>query len=330
MKQYLDLVRDIFMHGSWQDNRTEIRTLSISGAMMRFDLQQGFPAITTKKLAFKTAIGELIGFLRASRSAADFRQLGCKVWDQNANSNQQWLLNPYRLQSDDLGSVYGVQWREWPAYKLINLNHAQSTDQLNDALARGYQQIGLFEETTQQGNTKNILLYKAIDQLRECLDKIIHNPGDRRIIFHGWNCAQLEEMALPPCHLLYQFLVNPATKEISLCLYMRSNDVGLGAPFNMTEGAALLHLVGRLTGYTPRWFTYFIADAHIYENHIQMLETQIKREPYPLPKLILSDRIPSYAVTGCYEPEWLEKVEPSDFHLEDYHHHEPLTAPMAV
>ena len=109
MQQYLNLVRDIFENGSWQDNRTGIRTRSIPGAMMRFDLQQGFPAVTTKRLAFKSAIGEMVGFLRGSRDAAEFRALGCKVWDQNANENAAWLANPYRLQEDDLGPVYGVQ-----------------------------------------------------------------------------------------------------------------------------------------------------------------------------------------------------------------------------
>ena len=181
-----------------------------------------------------------------------------------------------------------------------------------------------------EGGARQTVLYKAVDQLRQCLDTIMKDPGSRRILFHGWNWAQLEEMALPPCHLLYQFLVNQEAREISLCLYIRSNDVGLGTPFNLTEGAALLHLVGRLTGYTPRWFTYFIGDAHIYENHLSMVQEQLKREPFPAPKLVLSDRIPSYAETGKYEPEWLEKIEPSDFSLEGYQHHAPLTAPMAV
>ena len=330
MKQYLNLVQDIFDNGSWQDNRTGIRTLSMPGAMMKFDLQEGFPAVTTKKLAFKSAVGELVGFLRAYRSAADFRALGCKVWDQNANENAQWLANPYRLQDNDLGSVYGVQWRQWPAYKVIDLSQPQSAAQVADALSRGYQQIGTVEDVGENGKTTSALLYKAIDQLRQCLDTIMTDPGNRRILFHGWNWAQFEEMALPPCHLLYQFLVNPSKREISMCLYIRSNDVGLGTPFNLTEGAALLHLVGRLTGYTPRWFTYFIGDAHIYENHVDMLQEQLRREPFPAPKLVLSDRIPDYAVTGKYEPEWLEKVEPSDFWLEGYEHHTPLTAPMAV
>lgn len=326
MKQYLDLVQNIIDYGVWQQNRTGIRSISLPGAMLRFDLQQGFPAVTSKKLAFKSAIGEMIGFLRASRSAADFRGLGCKVWDQNANQNRQWLANPYRLQEDDLGPVYGVQWRQWPAYKLIDPDQPQGSAQLADALAQGYRRLGFVEEHGGRG----VLLYKAIDQLRQCLDTIIGDPGSRRILFHGWNWAQLEEMALPPCHLLYQFLVNPTEREISLCLYIRSNDIGLGAPFNLAEGAALLHLVGRLTGYAPRWFTYFIGDAHIYENHLDMLREQLAREPFPSPKLVIADRIPDYAITGQYQPEWLEKVEPGDFRLEGYRHHPPLTAPMAV
>jgi thymidylate synthase len=320
VKQYLDLVRTVFEQGSWQTNRTGIRTLSLPGAAMRFDLSEGFPAVTTKKLAFKSAVGELIGFLRGYRSAAEFRALGCKVWDQNANENAAWLANPYRLGEDDLGPVYGVQWRNWPAFKALP---ASAAGQIEDALGRGYVRIA----DTDDGQ---VVLYKAVDQLRQCLDTIISNPSDRRIIFHGWNWAQLEEMALPPCHLLYQFLPNAVTREISLCLYIRSNDLGLGTPFNLTEGAALLHLVGRLTGFKPKWFSYFIGDAHIYENHVPMLQQQLTREPLPAPQLLLSDRIPDYAVTGQYQPEWLEQVEPGDFSLAGYQHHAHLTAPMAV
>lgn len=324
MKQYIDLVQTIIDTGSWQENRTGVRTLSIPGAMLRFDLQRdGFPAVTTKKLAFKSVIGELIGFLRASRSAADFRALGCKVWDQNANENADWLANPYRRGLDDLGPVYGVQWRQWPAYKLIP---AANTAQIDDAVGRGYSIVSALEDA----GVAKVLLYKAIDQLRECLDTIINNPGSRRILFHGWNCAELDAIALPACHLLYQFLPNPTTREISLCLYIRSNDVGLGTPFNLAEGAALLHLVGRLTGYTPRWFTYFIGDAHIYENHMAMLSEQMQRAPHAPPTLIISDRVPAYAQTGQYAPEWLELVEPADFTLEGYEHHGALSAPMAV
>ncbi|MDD2049672.1 thymidylate synthase [Pseudomonas putida] len=323
MKQYLDLVRDVIENGTLQGNRTGIRTISLPGAMLRFDLQKGFPAITTRKLAFKSAIGEMVGFLRGVKNAGEFRELGCKVWDQNANENAQWLANPFRQGHDDLGEIYGVQWRQWPAYKRIPLSNPAAIEL---AQSQGFMKIAEAEEDGEAF----VVLYKAIDQIRQCIDTIHKDPGSRRILFHGWNCAQLDEMALPPCHLLYQFHPNVETKEISLTLYIRSNDLGLGTPFNLTEGAALLSLVGRLTGYTPRWFTYFIGDAHVYENHLDMLNEQLKREPLAAPKLVINDRVPEYAKTGVYEPEWLEKVEPSDFSLEGYEHHAPMTAPMAV
>jgi len=324
MQQYQELIRTVLDTGSWQDNRTGIRTLSVPGAMMRFDLlNDGFPAVTTKRLAFKSVVGELCAFLRASRSAADFRALGCKVWDQNANENKQWLENPYRLGEDDLGPVYGVQWRQWPGFKLIELDQPA---QIADAQKNGFRLISQFDDA----GVPKVLLHKSIDQLRECLDTIVNNPGSRRILFHGWNPAVLDAVALPACHLLYQFIPNPTTRELSMCLYVRSNDLGLGTPFNLAEGAALMHLVGRLTGYTPRWFSYFIGDAHIYENHMDMVKEQLTRTPFAAPRLRISDRVPDFAQTGKYEPEWLEKVEPSDFSLEGYQHHAPITAPMAV
>lgn len=324
MQQYQELIQTVLDTGSWQDNRTGIRTLSVPGAMMRFDLlNDGFPAVTTKRLAFKSVVGELCAFLRASRNAADFRALGCKVWDQNANENKQWLENPYRLGEDDLGPVYGVQWRQWPGFKLIELDQPA---QIADAQKNGYRLISQFDD----GGAPKVLLHKSIDQLRECLDTIVNNPGSRRILFHGWNPAVLDAVALPACHLLYQFIPNPATRELSMCLYVRSNDLGLGTPFNLAEGAALMHLVGRLTGYKPRWFTYFIGDAHIYENHMDMVNEQLTRTPFAAPQLRISDRVPDFAETGKYEPEWLEKIEPSDFSLEGYQHHAPITAPMAV
>lgn len=324
MKQYLDLVRTVLAQGVWQENRTGIRALSLPGLSMRFDLQLGFPAITTRKLAFKSAIAEMIGFIRSYRNAADFRALGCKVWDQNANDNEEWLSNPYRLGEDDMGNVYGVQWRQWPAYKVIP---TKEPAQIADAISRGFRVVTRF---TEEGCGEAVLLYKAIDQLRYCLDTLVTNPANRRILFHGWNWAQLDQMALPPCHLLYQFVPSVATRELSLCLYVRSNDLGLGTAFNLAASAALLHLVGRLSGFTPRWLSYFIGDAHIYENHLPMLEEQLKRSPFPSPKLVLSDRIPEYTLTQRYEPEWLERVEPSDFRLDGYQHHPALSAPMAV
>lgn len=323
MKQYLDLINVILASGTWRENRTGIRTISIPGAMMRFDLSKGFPAVTTRRLAFKAAVGEMIGFLRGAKSAEEFRALGCKVWDQNANENAEWLNNPYRSGIDDLGQIYGVQWRHWPAFKLLD---SKEEREILDAQSKGYTRFNLSSDSV----GSKTLMYKTVDQVRECLDKIMTRPNDRRILFHGWNIAQLDEMALPPCHLLYQFLPDAANREISLCLYVRSNDMGLGAPFNICEASILLHLVGRLTGYRPRWLSYFIGDAHIYENHLEMLEEQLRREPYESPALSISDRVPDFEKTKKYQPEWLELVEPSDFSLHEYKYHPSLTAPMAV
>jgi thymidylate synthase len=323
MKKYLDLLKTVLTTGKWQQNRTGIRTISAPGQMLKFDLQEGFPAMTTRKLAVKTGAGELVGFLRAESSAAGFRALGCKVWDQNANENKQWLENPYREGPDHLGDIYGVQWRKWPAYKQIP---AANEAQLNDALDRGYEII-----SERLVDDKIVLiLFKEIDQVRECLDKIVYSPEDRRILFHGWNPAVLDQIALPSCHLLYQFHANKELKELSMTLFIRSSDGGLGLPLNVHEAGLLLSLMSHLSGYTPRLLTIMLGDSHIYENQLDMVNEQFNREPYASPRLRISERVPAFAETGVYQPEWLDLIEPSDFILEDYKHHAPLTAAMAV
>jgi thymidylate synthase len=327
VRQYLDLLRTVLDQGAWQENRTGVRTKAISGAMLRFDLAAGFPAVTTKRLAFRSAMGELCAFLRGATSAATFRELGCKVWDANANANAQWLTSPYRRGEDDLGPVYGAQWRQWPAVKLLREDQAAA---IARAEQDGYRHLATGLDPGDGPGRRCLVLHRTIDQLRDCLDKIRYQPGDRRILFHAWNPAQLEEMALPPCHLLYQFNVNTADGELSLCLYQRSVDTFLGLPWNLAEGAALLHLFARLTGYRPRWFTWFGADVHLYETHLGAVAVQLGRDPLPLPRLRLSDRIPAFADTGRYEPEWLERVEPDDFALDDYRHHPAIAAEMAV
>ena len=178
---------------------------------MRFDLRLGFPAVTTKKLAFKSAIGELVGFLRGSRNAAEFRALGSKVWDANANDNVGWLANPFRE-----GRAASARYR-CPVARLARLQ-AAAAGQTGPDRRRPRLRLHRNRPLRRRAGRPSVLLYKAVDQLRRCLDTIIERPGDRRILFHGWNWAQLDEMALPPCHLLYQFLPNPTTREISLAL----------------------------------------------------------------------------------------------------------------
>lgn len=330
MEQYQHLIQQVMETGELLENRTGTPAYSMPGAVMRFDLQEGFPAVTTKKLAFKSMSGELCAFLRAAASAKIFREFGCKVWDQNANENEQWLANPYREGLDDLGPVYGVQWRKWPGFKSIPVSIDGQPDSVAamhaDARAKGWKSLGQFGT----GPAASIIYSKEIDQLRQCVETIINDPTNRRILFHGWNPAVLDEVALPACHLLYQFLPNHKRRELSMCLYIRSNDLGLGTPFNLAEGAALQHLVARLTGYKVRWFTYMIGDAHLYVNHTEMANTILSRTPFMPPEFIIADRIPEFADAGTNPADWLEQVLPSDFSLRGYQCHEAIDAPMAV
>jgi thymidylate synthase len=319
MTPYLQLLQRILDEGNWQDNRTGIRTKAISGAALSFNLQQGFPAVTTRKLPFKTFMGELVAFLRGNTNAGQFRALGSKIWDANANENAAWLANPHRAGVDDLGRVYGAQWRDWQGWRAV----APNSPALQHALSGGWTIRGQLDDGS-------VMLSRRIDQLRDCLDKLIHQPTDRRILFHAWNPAELDQMALPPCHLLYQFNANVSSRSLSLCLYQRSVDAPLGLVGNIAEAAALLTLFARLTGFTPAYLNWFGGDVHIYENQLDMVNQQLERAPYSPPKLRLNERIPSYAITQQYEPDWLERVEPSDFELEGYQHHPPLTAVMAV
>ena len=315
MRNYLDLVNTVLLEGTEVPNRTGTNTIVLPGQMLAFDLRKGFPAMTTKKLAFNAVKGELCGFLRGYTNAADFRRLGCSVWDANANENEAWLRNSFRKGTDDLGRIYGAQWRGWQAWRYFE--HAENSERCPDYLPLYVTASG-------------VIATKRIDQLANCIRTIVKNPTDRRIIMHAWNPAELDQMALPPCHLLYHFHPNPVTKELSMSLYMRSNDLGLGAPFNIAEAALLMHLIGRMTGYAPARLAYFIGDAHVYQTHITMLTEQMKREPLPLPTLKISDRIPAFAETGEVDLNILEIVEPDDFTLENYQHHGVLTAPMAV
>jgi len=319
MTPYLQLLQRILDEGLWQENRTGIRTKAISGASLRFNLAQGFPAVTTRKLPFKTFMGELVAFLRGNTSAENFRALGSKIWDANANENAAWLANPHRTGTDDLGRVYGAQWRDWQGWRAV----APASLALKDALAGGWILRGRLDDG-------NVMISRQIDQLRDCLDKLIHHPTDRRILFHAWNPAELDQMALPPCHLLYQFNANVSTRSLSLCLYQRSVDAPLGLVGNIAEAAALLTLFARLSGFTPAYLNWFGSDVHIYENQLDMVNQQLIRTPLPAPKLKLNDRIPDFSVTQHYAPEWLDLVEPTDFELVAYTHHPPLTAAMAV
>lgn len=283
MKKYLELLEQVRFSGTRQKNRTGIDTVRIEGAMLEFNLDEGFPAVTTKKLAFKQVVGELLGFIEGASSAARFRELGCTIWDQNANENKQWLENPNRKGTDDLGRIYGVQWRDWLSNRSV-----------------------------------------WVDQFVNAIWKIQNTPEDRSIIVSAWNPGELEKMALPPCHVLHQYICNPETKELSLCMYQRSCDMFLGIPFNIASYALLLEIVAKATRYKAKKLTMFLADVHIYVNHFEQVAEQLSREPQPLPILVLPDN------NGMYGMVYINSLQPKEIHLAGYQHHPPIKAPMAV
>jgi thymidylate synthase len=306
MKNYHDLLKQVLNEGTWQANRTGTDAISIPGAMLKFDLDEGFPAVTTKKLFFNAVVGELLGFIRGYDNAADFRNLGCNVWNANANdpgkegSPNRWLSNPNRKGKDDLGRIYGKQWREWRGKPAI--------DSATPVVLTGEKMKFVAE-----------ISYDTIDQLQNAINTIKNDPTNRRIIVNAWRPDEFDQMALPPCHVLFQFLVNVEKNELNLCWYQRSVDSLLGAPFNIASYALLLSMVAKITGYKPRHLTYFMADTHIYRNHVDQVLEQLSRVPFDKPHLKLSDR-----------PKTLEEFEPSDIQLIGYECHPPIKAEMAV
>jgi thymidylate synthase len=238
MKQYLDLCRTILEHGVQRADRTGTGTLSIFGYQMRFNLEEGFPLVTTKKLHLRSIIHELLWFLRGETNIRYLHEHKVTIWDEWADEN------------GDLGPIYGKQWRSF-------------------AGANG----------------------KTVDQIQWVIDEIRRNPTSRRLVVSAWNPPELEEMALPPCHVLFQFYV--ADGKLSCQLYQRSADTFLGVPFNIASYALLTHMVAHVTGLGVGEFIHTLGDAHIYLNHLDQVREQLTREPYPLPKLVLNPEVKS-------------------------------------
>jgi thymidylate synthase len=278
-RPYLDLLADVLDNGVLSDNRTGIGTRSVFGRQLRFDLTEGFPAVTTKKLAFKAVVGELLWMLEGSgdeRRLAEIthgtREGVVTIWTPNALA-PYW--RPRAKFEGDLGRVYGVQWRHW---------------------------------RTQEGE---------VDQIASILHALKHEPTSRRIMLSSWNVGELDEMALPPCHAFAQFRV--LSERLSCQVYIRSNDLFLGAPFNIAQYSLLTTLLAREAGLTVGELIYTIGDAHIYLNHEEQVREQLKREPFPAPTLWLNsdlDRIQQFTV--------------SDIKLVNYLSHESIKAEMAV
>lgn len=230
MQQYLNLLNRILTEGTQKGDRTGTGTLSIFGHQMRFDLRDGFPLLTTKKLHLKSIIYELLWFLRGDTNVHYLQEHGVRIWNEWADEN------------GELGPVYGHQWRSWPDYK---------------------------------GGT--------IDQIKNVVDMIKHNPDSRRMLVTAWNPAEVDDMALPPCHCLFQFYV--ADGRLSLQLYQRSADSFLGVPFNIASYALLLQMIAQVTGLEAGEFIHTTGDTHLYLNHLEQAKLQLTREPRPLPKM---------------------------------------------
>lgn len=274
MKQYLDVLRRIMEEGADRPDRTGIGSRALFGLPMRFRMSDGFPAVTTKKLALEAVKAELLWFLSGSSDVKELQKLGCHIWDGNAGADY-W--KPKAKYVGDLGRIYGVQWRSWKSP---------------------------YSET-------------PIDQISSVIKKLKENPNDRRMIVSAWNPAELDMMALPPCHLLFQFFC--VDKKLSLMMYQRSCDVFLGVPFNIASYSLLLHMVAQVVGLEPHECVIILADAHIYLNHFEQVREQLSRKPYPLPKLWLNPEIKN-----------IDDFKMEDIKLIDYKCHSVIKAPMAV
>lgn len=296
MKQYLNLLQDILDNGQREPNRTGIDTLTLPGAMLKFDLRDGFPAVTTKKLAWKAVVGELIGFLWGCDKLSEFKALGCNVWDANAAA-PAWQNNRACQGPDDLGRVYGAQWVRWSAGS--------------------------------RWDGEDLIPRQPINQIAVALDTLRNNPESRRIIVNTWNAAEIDQACLPPCHILFQLLPR-SDGTLHMTMYQRSCDMFLGVPFNIASYALLLELFALWSGRTAATLTMFLADAHIYVNHIDQVKEQLAREPLPLPKLWLEHKAPHCHMAEQPLNVLLASLDPTKIHLLDYQHHAAIKADMAV
>lgn len=264
MKQYHDLMQHILDNGAQKGDRTGTGTISVFGHQMRFDLSDGFPVVTTKKLHLRSIIHELLWFLKGETNIKYLKDNGVSIWDEWADEN------------GELGPVYGSQWRNWP---------------------------------TPDG--------KHIDQISQIIEQIKNTPNSRRIMVSAWNVADVPNMALPPCHALFQFYV--ADGKLSCQLYQRSADVFLGVPFNIASYALLTMMVAQVCDLEAGEFIHTLGDAHLYSNHLEQTELQLSREIYPLPKMKINP-----AVKNIFDFKF------EDFELVDYQHHPHIKAIVAV
>lgn len=324
MKNYHDLLANIMANGKDQFNvRTGKICKALVGAQLQYDLAEGFPAITTKKLAFNTMKGELLGFFRGYTNAADFRELGCNIWDANANQTPAWLANPYRKGEDDLGRIYGAQWTGWRDLRLVD-----DPKELEYLKNQGFELVDVDDHSN-----IHYLAYRKINQIENALTKLLTDPSDRRIIISGWNPSELDQAALPPCHMDYRFVAfDGPTKESKKVLHVvmtqRSCDLFLGIPFNIASTSLFLAIMARLANMDAGTVTIQMTNVHIYEDHYEQVQEQLTRNHYEAPQLVLGEAIKHVnvdQVSGAFT-----KIEPSDIYLTGYESHSAIKAPMAV
>lgn len=317
MEQFHDLIRRILSEGVRRPNRTGVDTLYVAGASLEFNLMEdGFPAITTKKLAFKSAVGELLGMFRGYTSAAQFRDIGCPVWNQNANETEEWLASPYREDfggTDAMGRTYPAQWTDWKDTRVEPKARAEQM-----IAEKGYTLIG-------HGLNGEWIVQRSINQLEDNLRQVLTNPYSRRILLSGWNVGEMDMMCLPPCHVSYQLILDPEKRVMDLQMYQRSFDVGLG--FNVTLAALYLSLMARLSNYIPRRVKMDVGDCHIYVTHEEGLRGMITREHFAQPTLHISDEVRPVTVDEI--PGVFTRIEPAHLSLVGYQHHPAVKLPMA-
>jgi thymidylate synthase len=269
VRQYLDLLDHVLTHGVEKSDRTGTGTRSVFGYQMRFDLTEGFPVLTTKRLHLRSIIGELLWFLRGDTNVGWLHDRQISIWDEWADEN------------GDLGPVYGHQWRSWP---------------------------------TPDG--------RQVDQIAKVVESLRTNPDSRRHIVSAWNVADVDDMALPPCHTMFQFYVRPAADRgpsfLDCQLYQRSADVFLGVPFNIASYALLTMMTADQTGLRPGEFVHTLGDAHLYSNHLEQARLQLTRDPRPLPTMTIAPR------------DSIDAYELEDFELVGYDAHPTIKAPIAV
>jgi thymidylate synthase len=282
MKQYHDLLEDILKNGEIKDDRTGVGTYSVFGRQLRFNLQEGFPAITTKKLAWKACVGELLWFLEGSRDERRLAEIThgtsegkVTIWTPNALASY-W--KPKAKFEYDLGKVYGVQWRKWERPRWDS----------------------------------------GIDQISNLIDSLKNNPNSRRHIVSAWNVGELDQMALPPCHVMSQYYVDKEGK-LSCHMYQRSVDVFLGLPFNIASYALLTHMLAQVCGLSVGELIISTGDTHIYKDHVEQVTEQLKRTEFPLPTLWLNPEVTS-----------IDNFKMEDIKLNDYQSHDTIKANMAV